>query len=317
MRGADTDDMSAAGPVSTRAPVLPPDVPQYFIPPDGNAAGVRYRPTIIGVADVTYGNVKYNIAEQRRVVLMATVNSGPIAMDWGTAERVAIDISAMEGSARPNAAFADLPKLASSPKSYAVWGRALQKWIATNETVTLYRSQSTKQTSQPGESERDFRIRLQLASREARDAGIEKLRGKYAAKLGALQERIRKAEQAVVREQSEASQAKTDTFISVGSAILGAMFSRGKVGSGAIGKVGTAARGAGRMARQSGDVTRAGETVQALATQYHALESELQGELDALGASFNSQTEELETVVVKARAGDVVVPLVALAWVPV
>lgn len=299
------------------APVLPPDVPQYFIPPDGAPSSVSYNPAIIGVADVTFANAKYNVTAERRIVLLATLDDGPIAMDWGTAERVDLDPSSLESGPRNGATFGDVPKLAASPKSYPVWTKALQKWVASNEVVTLYRSPSTKQTSNAGESERDFRIRLQVASREKRDVVVEKLRGKYATKLSALQERIRKAEQAVTREQAEASQAKMDTVISVGSAVLGAIFGRGKVGVGTIGKVGTAARGAGRVARQSGDVTRAGETVQALTAQYDELQSALQTEIDALGGSFDAQSEELEEIVVKAKAGDVTVPLVALAWTPV
>ncbi|MEO7362485.1 MAG: DUF87 domain-containing protein [Gemmatimonadaceae bacterium] len=299
------------------APVLPPDVPRYFIPPSGNPANVSYNPAIIGVADVTYTSAKYNITAQRRVVLLTTLDDGPIAMDWGTGERLDIDPSVLEGGPRNNATFGDVPKLASNAKSYPVWSKALQKWIATNEVLTLFQSPSTKQISTVGESERDFRIRLQVGSREQRDVGIEKLRGKYATKLSALQERLRKAEQTVTREQAQASQAKMNTMISVGSAVLGAIFGRGKVSAGTISKVGTAARGVGRTAQQSGDVARAGETVQAITAQYQDLESQLQNEIDALGATFDSQSEQLEQITIKAKTGDVVVPLVALAWNPV
>ena len=299
------------------APVLPPDVPQYFIPPATITSTISYNPSIIGVADVTYASAKYNITEQRRVVLLTTLDDGPIARDWGTGERLDLDPSVLEGGPRDNATFGEVPKLAASPKSYPIWSKALQKWVATNEVITLFRSASTKQTSRPGESERDFRIRLQVSSREQRDVQVEKLRGKYATKLTGLQERIRKSEQAVTREQAESKQAKMDTMISVGSAVLGALFGRGKVSASTLSKVGTAARGAGRVARQSGDVTRAGETVEALSAQYQAMETVLQGEIDALGTSLDAQSEQLEEIVIKAKAGDVIVPLVALAWNPV
>lgn len=299
------------------APVLPADVPQYFVPPDGNPSSITYHPAIIGVADITYASAKYSVTAQRRVVLLATLDDGPIAMDWGTSERVELDPSSLESGPRNGATFGEVPKLAASARSYPVWTKALQKWVVTNESLTLYRSPSTKQSSNVGENERDFRIRLQVASREKRDAAVEKLRGKYATKLTTLQERIRRAEQAVTKEQAEASQAKMDTMISVGSAVLGAIFGRGKIGAGTISKVGTAARGAGRVSRQSSDVTRADETVQALSAQYEELQSALQAEIDALGASFDAQSEELEEVVIKAKAADVTVPLVALAWTPV
>jgi hypothetical protein len=53
------------------------------------------------------------------------------------------------------------------------------------------------QTSNADESERDFRVRLQRSAREARDDAAEKLKRKYAPKFAALEERKRRAEQAV------------------------------------------------------------------------------------------------------------------------
>jgi Helicase HerA, central domain len=301
---------------ASHAPVLPPDVPQFFLPVRGRADAVTYHPAVLGVADVSFASVKYGITEQRRVLLLASIDDGPIALDWDTAERIELDPSALERGPRDRSVFGTLPKAAGSAKSYAAWSKAFQKWIVTNEQVALLQSASMKLTSSPGESERDFRIRLQQVAREARDAKVETLRGKYATKLTSLQERIRRAEQAVQREQQQASQAKMDTVISVGSAILGAVFGRGKISAGAVGKVGTAARGMGRAAQQSGDVTRANESVQALQQQYADLEAQLQGDIDALGASFDAQTESLTPVPIKAKSGDVHVQFVALAWVP-
>jgi hypothetical protein len=301
---------------AAHAPVLPPDVPQFFVPPRGTVDALTYHPAVLAVADVSFASVKHGVTEQRRVVLLGSMDDGPITLEWDNAERIELDPATRERSARDGAAFGALPKAAASAKSYAAWGKSFQKWIVTNEQVELLQSTVHKRTSNVGESERDFRIRLQQFAREGRDAKVETLRGKYATKLAALQERIRRAEQAVAREQSQASQAKVDTMISVGSAILGAVFGRGKIGAGTVGKMGTAARGVGRAAQQSGDVTRASESVQALQQQYADLEAQLQGEIDELGASYDAQSESLERVSIKAKSGDVHVQLVALAWMP-
>ena len=305
-------DPSASAP----APVLSADVPQYFLPVHGTGGPVTYHPAVLGVADVSFASAKYGVTEQRRVALLATMDDGPITLEWDNAERMALDPSALERGPVDGAAYGALPKAAANAKSYPAWSKAFQKWIVTNETVSLLRSAAFKQTSNSGESERDFRIRLQLMAREARDNRIETLRGKYATKLASLQERLRRAEQAVQREQAQASQAKMDTAISVGGAILGAIFGRGKISAGAIGKVGTAARGAGRAAQQQGDVTRANESVQALQLQYADLEAALQQDIDALGATYDAQQEVLEAIPIKAKSGDVHLQLVALVWVP-
>lgn len=301
---------------ASHAPVLPPDVPQFFIPPRSQMDAISYHPAILAVADVSFASAKYGVTEQRRVVLLGSMDDGPITLEWDGAERIDLDPSVLERGPRDGAVFGALPKAAASAKSYAAWSKAFQKWVVTNEQVELLQSAALKRTSNVGETERDFRIRLQVQSREGRDAKVETLRGKYATKLSALQERIRRAEQAVAREQSQASQAKVDTVISVGSAILGAMFGRGKIGVGTVSKVGTAARGMGRAAQQSSDVSRANESVQALQQQYADLEAQLQGEIDALGASYDAQSETLDRLPIKAKSGDVHVQLVALAWVP-
>ncbi len=310
--GMSTLDASA----TTHAPVLSPDVPQFFLPPSSDVANITYNPAILALADVSFSSAKYGITEQRRVTLLGSMDDGPITLDWESAERVEIDPNALERTARDNATFGTLPKAATVAKSYPAWSKAFQKWVVTNEQVELLSSPTLKLTSDSGESERDFRIRLQVVAREARDAKTETLRQKYATKLTALQERVRRAGQAVEREQAQASQAKVDTMISVGSAILGAVFGRGKVTAGTLGKVGTAARGMGRATQQSGDVTRAAESVSALQQQYSDLEAQLQGEIDELGASFDAQQEPLTRTPIKAKSGDVRVQLVALAWVP-
>ncbi|MFN8979851.1 MAG: ATP-binding protein [Gemmatimonadaceae bacterium] len=301
---------------ASHAPVLPHDIPQFFLPPARESGSFTYHPMVLGLADVRFANAKLGVAEQRRIALMASIDDGPIALEWNSAERVELDPSVLERGPRDGASFGTVPPSAANPKSYTAWSKTLPKWIIANEQVTLYKSAACKATSNPGESERDFRIRLQLLAHEARDAKIETLRGKYATKLFALRERIRRAEQAVQREQQQASQAKMDTAISVGGAILGAIFGRGKVGVGTLSKVGTAARGAGRASQQAGDVARAMESLEALHTQFTDLETALQAEVDTLGSTYDAQQETLETVVIKPKSSDVHVQLVALLWVP-
>jgi hypothetical protein len=301
---------------ASRPPVLPSDIPQYFLPPLRDAHGISYHPAVLGVADARYADAKLGVSEQRRVSLMASVDDGPIALEWDSAERIELDPSSLERSPRDGASFGAVPPAASTAKNYTAWAKTLQKWVVANEQVSLFKSAAFKCASNPGESERDFRIRLQVLAREARDAKVETLRGKYATRMASLQERIRRAEQAVSREQAQASQAKLDTAISVGGAILGAIFGRGKIGVGTIGKVGTAARGAGRAAQQASDVTRASESVEALRAQYAELEQALQAEIDTLGASYDAQQDALDAVSVRAKSGDVHVQLVALLWVP-
>lgn len=301
---------------TAHAPVLPPDIAQFFLPPSTEGDTLQYNPQILGIADVAFTNTKLGVNDQRRVVLLADVTDGAIALEWSEDNRVDIDPAGLERAPRDRASFGEVPKPAMTAKSYVAWTKSFQKWVVANEQIALLSSPTLGLTSGADESERDFRIRLQNKAREERDANVEQLRQQYATKLTALQEQLRRAQQAVEREKAEATQAKVSTMISVGSAILGAVFGRGKVTATEISKVGTAVRGAGRAVQQSGDVGRATESVAALQTRYTDLEAQLQVEIDALGAPFDAQQEALTSVPIKAKSGDVHVQLVALAWVP-
>lgn len=300
---------------STARPVLPAEIPQVVLPWDGADPPARYRPAVLGVADVTFVQQRLAVAEQRRVVRLAPLDEGVVALNWDAGEALPLAVDAL-GQALPGTGrFAAVPRVAATAKSYAAWGKALQKWVVTNEVLTRWQAPGLKLASEPGEDERAFRIRVMAHAHEARDAAVDALRARYASKVTALQDKVRRAEQAVAREQAQATQATMDTAISLGGALLGALLGRGKL-SGTVGRVGTAARGAGRAAQQRGDVARAQETLEELRAQEAALAETVRQEAEALAARHESQRDEVEAVAVRAKAADVQLVLVALAWVP-
>jgi hypothetical protein len=158
-------------------------------------------------------------------------------------------------------------------------------------------------------------VRLQQAAREARDGRVASLREKYAPRLAALQERIRRAEQAVARESEQASQQKVQSVISIGATVLGAVFGRRIGSTSTLGRATTAARGVSRTMREAGDVARATETRDALRQQLADLEAEFSAESAAVGAG-DAAGGALEILSHKPKKANVAVDLVALAWAP-
>jgi uncharacterized membrane-anchored protein YhcB (DUF1043 family) len=181
--------------------------------------------------------------------------------------------------------------------------------------VDLLQSPSLKEVSQPGEGEREFRVRLQQLAREQRDMLVDQLRKKYAPKTASLQERLRKAQQAVDKQAEQAKQAKFQTAISIGSTLLGAFTGR-KVSSSTISRASTVMRGFSRSIDESKDVARAGDTVASIQKQLADLQVEFDNETAALEAKIDPSTEALETIVVKPNKSDIMVQLVSLVWVP-
>ena len=155
-----------------------------------------------------------------------------------------------------------------------------------------------------------------LVSSGAGQARFARLRQKYAARIAGLQDRIRRAEQAVERETEQAKQQKLQTAISFGTTVLGALFGRKTLSVSTLGRATTAARGVGRSMKESSDIDRAQDNVGQLKTQLSDLENQLQAETDELAAKIDPQNEQFQSVEIQPKKANITVQLLALVWIP-
>jgi len=303
----------------TPRPMLPPEIPQFYIPLRGRqpeGAGLFYEPMLLGMGKVYYADARAGVASERGITRLAEFSGRSASMDWGEAQALEVTEEDLESFPDEEAEFGDLPKQASSKKSYLSWSKEFKDWVYRNQPLDLLKSPSLKMVSEPVESERDFRIRMQVSAHEKRDMLIEKLRKKYAPKIAGLEERIRKAEQAVEREKEEAKHQKLQTMISFGATILGTLMGRKTMSRSTLGRASTTARGAGRILKQGKDVGRAEETVEALEAKLSELQVLVTQETEQIKAGMNPLTEKLETYIIKPKKKDIAVLLTALTWAP-
>ena len=303
---------------ATSRPVVPAAVRQLFVPASRLPhAGEHlvYQPRVLTAVAATYANATLGLNEQRQFVLAGTPGSGAAGLDWSAAEELSVAAGDLEPDAEPDAAFAELPEAMTRADSYKDWDKQLRRWLGLERALTFWKSAALKETSKSGETERDFRIRLQQLGNERRDAEAAKLTQKDAAKFAALEARVLRAEQAQEKQAEQARGAKIDTALSVGTAVLGAIFGRGRSLASAT-RAGTAMRRAGRAVSESGDVRRAEETVEKVREDQAALQAQFQQDLDALAGSYDAQRDELTTVLVKPKAGDIEVRFLGVGWVP-
>ena len=307
---------------STRAqsdrPVLPPEITQYFIPvrSSGEAnAKLSYHPMLLGVADVRYSNSKSTDTTQQ-LALLAPITDGPVSLDWSSATALELPAEDLEAQPEAGASFVEVPTTATKPKAYATWNKDFANWIYRNQRLELLESPTLEIASNPGESERDFRVRLQQLAREKRDEAVENLRRKYAPKIEQLEDRKRRAEQAVEREKEQAKGQKLQTAISFGATLLSSFMGRKRVSMSTLGRATTAVRGAGRSMKEADDVDRAEENVAAIEQKLADLDTEFKAETAALEGAFDPQTEELGKVSLKPTKANIAVKLLTLAWAP-
>jgi Helicase HerA, central domain len=302
------------GPADTVAPAIPPSVEQVFVP--GRGDGLVYYPRLLAAAELSFSSARYGIEDRRACVYSAEFEDGPVSIDWNNSEALDIAVGDLATEGVNGATYAACASCAAEAANYAGWLRDFKRWARQNETVTLYSNKRLRLSSAPGESEGEFRIRLQNAANEKRDQAVAKIRKRYAGKLTTLENRLLRAGQTIEREKQQATKKQLDTAVSFGTAILGAVLGRKRLSSTSASRIGTAIRSASGARKESADIKRAEQTAARVREEIGTLNAQLEKELAALDTAFDAQAEELDEVVIRARSTDIHVPLLGLAWLP-
>ncbi len=245
--------------------------------------------TVVGSATVRYTDAKNKIDHETDVSFIAPLNGRTNAPDW-------------EESSPTDASPQGEPPAANVLKT---WQRDFATWLANNQTLEVYQCSRLKTCSEPGESERDFRAKIAQSLREERDREVAALRAKYSPKIAVLQDRLRRAQATEQKQQEQASQAKINTVLEIGTSLLGAFLGGGRRTS--MTRIATAGRAATRAYTESQDVGRAQETAEAINQHLADLQTELEGEVATLQTSYDPAQEKLETITLRPKKTAVVV----------
>ena len=310
---------SPAAAASAR-PVVPPGVPQGFLGqslPLPQGSTLLYRPALRSVAQLHFADARRGVDLWREVTALAWLEGARAPADpWKEARWSEGRGEALEAEGEADAAWASLPAGAADAKRLSAWSKRLASACYRERTLPLWHCKPLKAWSEPPEAEGDFRARLVQLARERRDLAAEKLRKRYAPKLARLQARRQRAEDKLGREQAQLSEQKQSTWISAGTAALGALLGRKSLSVGTAGRVGTTLRRGSRIAREKEDVERAERELEELAEQERALETELAEELAVLEDLPAAGDFELDLRPLRPRKSDIALDPIELVWTP-
>jgi hypothetical protein len=289
-------------------------ITEYFLTANAGNGPVLYKPMIAAFSKLHFVDSKLALDAWETTGWLAPLDDGGGNASWEDATADAQLKSRLTTAPASAAEFAEIPGNALRAASYATWAKSLQARLYETARARVLVCEAFKAASKPGESEGDFRARLALAMREKRDAAVAELRRKWQAKLLQLQDQVRRAEERKAREQSQLSQQKMQTAVTIGSSILGALLGRKAISATNIGRIGTAARSATRIGRESEDVTRAEESVEVLRQRLTDTQRDVEAEVARLETTLDPATLTLTPVEVPARKADISVGEVALVW---
>ncbi|HEY0939167.1 MAG TPA: hypothetical protein VGE08_03625 [Steroidobacter sp.] len=295
-------------------PVVPAGVTELYLNP--GRANATYSPRVLGIARLHFVDKAAGLDVWETRSLIAPLDDSESNVDWQAAE-IGGDLQDQLSSNPPeHAQYASTPAAMLRAQNYRSWQKELASHLYSTATLPIFHCPTVGQAVAPGTSEGDFRSKLSLALREKRDTEIEKLRKKYAPKLATLQDQLRRAEERVERERSDLSQHKIQAAVSVGTSILAALLGRKAISVSNAQRVGSAARSAGRLGKESGDVGRAEESREAIQQRLSDLQTELESEVARLRSELDPATVRIEQISVKPRKSDIDVRTLALLWVP-
>jgi len=186
---------------------------------------------------------------------------------------------------------------------------SLKRTLRDEQPLVLGYCPAYKLFSRPDEDRAAFGARVRLAAREARDEEMEKLREQAGRSLARLEEKRRKALARIDKERGQLAQRKLERNTYVGRSILGGLFGRSA-------GITTAARSAGRVSRQKGDVRRAQDSLIAVQTDLEEAQEQLDDRLAEIRARYE-EPPSIEEQSIRARKQDLSVLRLDLAWVPV
>ena len=302
--------------VNTYVPNVHKDITQAYLLPNENVENIVYQASLYADVDTLFEDKKSNINTREQSSWNTPISTGLLAVDWAQSTGAEITPSSLTTEAETGATFLELPASTSNKTVFNEWRRDLETYIYNEQKLTLYTNPLSELVSQPGEEKREFLLRIEQTLRENRDEDIADLKVDYHKKLNSANEKVRKAEAKVEREEGQQAQSRTSTLINIGTTLLDSFLGTKKFGKSTMNKAGQAARSASRTSQQSGDVARAKEDLQVAIDAVAKLETDLEQDLNALSEKYSQASTEVAEFVVTPLKKNIDIRAYSLVWLP-
>lgn len=305
--------------LNTTRPKLPDGVSEFFKPVGAgiDTASLSYVPALIRSATVNLDDAKKKITGRSSVTLVNEIDSANQKVNWNKFVDLPKDMDISKLSDNPeseNADYGDLPGAAMKAKTYDTIAKDYIDWVYANHAVDLSFCPLLETYSNPGEVAGDFRARMSQTAREKRDAAVAELKEKYGKKIKSLEDNLTRAMAKVDTQKAQASSAKLNTAIQIGSSLLGALFGR-KSGASSLMKA-TTVTSATRAWREGQDVSAAEAELGKLKAEYEALNQEAEAEVQKLQQQYDPTALVLETTRMTPVKKNISVAATGILWMP-
>lgn len=302
---AESANEPADEPVSDPRPVIPDHVEEFFV---HGAAGATWIPHLLVGMQLTYEHSRSDTSHEYTPALLMPLHADPSTCAEGSTL-----VNPPNLGAEPDAEREFVSPVAKTLSKS--WLKSLQASLKTvcidRYPLVIGQCKPLGLWSRPDETRDEFAARLQESAASHLQDERDKLEDKYQKRIRSATDKVETAKARVEREQDQASAAKMDTGISVGSAVLGAIFGNGTV-RGHARRAASSAKRARNASRQARDVERAARKLSDAEEALADLEIELDEKLNEL----EGETHAVDEVSIRVKRTNARVSRLALVWVP-
>lgn len=280
-------------------------------------ARLVYLPSVLGSASVMFADRKLQVNEQEDFLMAFQSFSASLShIDWKNAERLFVSSEkfltvpeTFEIGGSP--VFATVPEQANNSKKLAALGTGLSEWLYYNARLNVAYHKELELFRLPGEDERNFKIRLQQAAREKRDAEIDEIEKKFKPRIDKLQERAQREERELAKDEAVQQSRKTQELVGIGETVLGLFLGRKSTRA-----ISSAISNRRMTANAQADVQESRETIQDIQAEIAECNAEMKQMAEAISLKWERLEDGTGNQEIAPRRSDINVNYVALAWLP-
>lgn len=306
--------------IDSNKPVVSSKIDEYFLPvlPQFLQAELLYLPAVLRAASVRYSEAKLNLYGQKDYCLLTKIDESTKFFSFTESLSLpdGMDLKHLQRKPHNAKEFGGLPEIATDAKNYTPLKEEFAQELANQPGLAVWRAPAFNLYSQPGEAEGDFRARLQHAAHEQRDLAIAEVEKQYQKRIEDIESGLEKARVKLQEQQAQANAAKASALMSIGSAILGAVFGRGRSNLLSSTRARTVTNSGTRVWKEGSDVERSKEKVQEIEGSLHELDQERTAAKEQAARQFDPATTPLEVYHLRPLKKNIQVRTVGLAWLP-
>lgn len=294
-------------------PALDPSINQRYMIPQEGSGQLNYRPAIMAIGQVRFNdNTRgVDVIKDCNMLCPPPDDFGRIkwekakeATDWESRFR-----SEPLGVNADSVHYESVPDTMNTVKMLKKVEDEFEDYLYARKRHIVLHHAKLKLTQKSGESESDFKAKVQLLIREIRDEKMDDLKDKYEGKLDKIVVKIRKEERDLDEAKADLRGRRADELMNAAGTLISIFGGKSRSLSTAATKR--------RMARKASEkIEETKEDIEILEEQYQNLEAEMQAKLDDLVQHYEELAHGVENKEIKPTKTNIKVDEILIAWIP-